>query len=121
LRRGEKIVSYIAIRKRMSTGAHSQERGLVGEEYTVKSWNYVEVTAEAEHRIMQLMTASRDRAPEESAHFRQLAHGVFVLWDGLTQGWRPSHDYGNDQARLLRLLGPYQFPWREQLGIPADA
>lgn len=90
----------------------------------MKSWNYIEVTGEAEHRIKQLMDASRaarNQAPEEAARLCQLAQGVFILWDGLTLGWRPAHDYGNDKARLLGLLGPYQFAWREQLGIPADA
>ncbi len=84
----------------------------------MKSWNYSEVTNEAERRIKQLVEAARGKPPEESARLLQLAHGVYVLWDGLTLGWRLDE---NDGARLLHLLGPLQFPWRSELGLSADA
>lgn len=85
----------------------------------MKSWDYIEVTNEAEHRINQLMEASRGKPAEEGQRLRQQAHGVYILWDGLTLGWR---DGGlDDGARLLALLGPYQFSWRAELGLPADA
>ncbi|QWE98113.1 MULTISPECIES: hypothetical protein [unclassified Cupriavidus] len=85
----------------------------------MKSWDYKEVTNEAEHRIQQLLEASRGKPAEEAERLRQFAHGVYVLWDGLTLGWRPSGL--DDGTRLLNLLGSYQFTWRTELGLPADA
>lgn len=84
----------------------------------MKAWDYAEVTREAEHRITQLIEASKGRPADEAQRLRQLAYGVYVLWDGLTLGCRESGI--NDAPRLLNLVGPYRFVWRTELGLPAD-
>jgi hypothetical protein len=83
------------------------------------AWTYAEVTGEAEYRIRQLMEAARDKPEAEAQRLRQMAQGVYILWDGLTLGSRPGLDGRNDGMRLMLLLGPYQFSWRDELGLPA--
>jgi len=82
----------------------------------VQSWNYEEVKHEAERRIGQLMAASIGKPEAEAQRLRQMAHGVYILWDGLTLGQRTE----NDSYQMQRLLGPYQFLWRDELGLRAD-
>jgi len=85
----------------------------------MSSWDYAEVTEEAEHRIRQLMEASRGKPEAEAQRLRQMAKGVYILWDGLTLGSRPGLTGCDDGMRLMLLLGPYQFSWRAELGLPA--
>lgn len=51
------------------------------------------LTKEAELRITDLMTRSRQQSePKEAALLRHWAYGVYLLWDGLTVGWRGDGD-----------------------------
>lgn len=90
-----------------------------GKESSMTAWTYAEVTGEAEHRIRQLMAAACDKPEAEAQRLRQMAQGVYILWDGLTLGSRSGLDGRNDAMRLMLLLGPYQFSWRDELGLPA--
>jgi len=89
-----------------------------GKDSSASSWDYAEVTNEAEYRIRQLMAAARDKPEAEAQRLRQMAHGVYILWDGLTLGSRPGQAGRDDGMRLMLLLGPYQFSWRDELGLP---
>lgn len=89
-----------------------------GHQPSMSSWGYAEVTKEAEYRIRQLLEAARDRPEAEARRLQQMAQGVYILWDSLTLGSRHGLDGRNDGMRLMLLIGPYQFSWREELGLP---
>ncbi|MEP6606345.1 MAG: hypothetical protein ABJA60_09555 [Nitrosospira sp.] len=68
----------------------------------MKTWNYTAVTKEAERRITDLMTQSRQQSePKEAALLRHWAYGVYLLWDDLTLGWRNEGD-GERMEALTR-------------------
>jgi hypothetical protein len=66
----------------------------------MKTWSYAAVTKEAERRITDLMTQSRQQAePGEAALLRHWAYSVYLLWNDLILGWR----YDGDGERMEAL------------------
>jgi hypothetical protein len=87
-------------------------------ESSMSTWDYADLTNEAEYRIRQLMEAAQGKPEAEAQRLRQMAQGVYILWDSVTLGSRPGLEGPNDAMRLMLLMGPYQFAWREELGLP---
>ena len=58
----------------------------------MKSWNYEEITQEAERRIVTLIE-NRDSQDRDMEIRKQWAYGVYLGWNSLCMGWmKPSDD-----------------------------
>ena len=65
----------------------------------MKSWNYTQITEEAERKIISLM-ADADKADSDLAGVkRQWAYGVYLGWCNLCMGWMEADD--NERLEVL--------------------
>jgi len=65
----------------------------------MSTWNYAQLTAEAERKITAWMTESRNRPFDEARLYRNWAYGAYLLWSSMTI----RHQNEGDDARLLAL------------------